>query len=73
MKDTLGAICVRHREEWARFRNGLLNSVLDSGDLEQIKVCKGLAEVLKICQEAERRTFVDDGAAEAGDYVVSWE
>lgn len=50
------AVLTRHREEWLRHRE-LVDAVMDSGDYEQARFVKLMAETLKIRQDGERRTW----------------
>lgn len=50
------AVLTRHREEWLRHR-GLVDAVMDSGDYDQARFVKLMAETLKIRQDGERRTW----------------
>ena len=46
----------RHRDEWLRHRR-LIDDVMESGDYEQARLVKLIAETLKIRQDGERRTW----------------
>ncbi len=65
----------RHREEWEEHRRFLREAVAQN-DPERAKLCKVLAEAIRIRQEAERRCHgIADPQAEAGQpgsITVRW-
>lgn len=70
-------VSLRHKEEWKTFRKNILPSVLQNRDLDEAKIAKAIADVLKTCQEGERKAWdfdrPDEAAQSGGAMTISWE
>lgn len=47
----------RHKDEWKKFREVQLASLLSNPDADAAKIAKAIADVLKVYQEGERKAW----------------
>lgn len=72
MGETKIQVSLRHRNEWASFRQDILKPAIEARDDAQAKFAKALADILKIYQEGERKAWgFGDGEAEGG-LEIGW-
>lgn len=64
-------ISERHRKEWANFRKKMLDNLIKKGDIEEAKLAKAIADVLKVYQEGERRAWEDKETADC-KFEITW-
>lgn len=60
-------MAARHEEEWRRFREEVLTPLYEKVAGGDEKNAKALADIIKICQEGERKAHVFGGEAGSGD------
>lgn len=67
MESTEQKMALRHEEEWRRFREEVLTPLYEKVAGGDEKNAKSLADIIKICQEGERKAHVFGGATDAAD------
>lgn len=60
-------MAIRQEAEWRRFREEILLPLYDRVAGGDEKNAKSLADIIKICQEGERKALVFGGDGEAAD------
>lgn len=73
MEETRAQIADRHQQEWNEFRKVILTCAIQEQDMEQAKLAKTLADVLKICQTEERKALDFAEGAFDGSVEIAWE
>lgn len=67
MNNSQQAMSARHGEEWRRFREEILMPLYEKVAGGDEKNAKALADILKICQEGERKAHIFGGDGEEAD------
>lgn len=67
-------ISERHALEWNTFRNDILIPAFQSGDSNEAKLAKTLADTIRITQDGERRAwnFAEGGSVD-GTLELAWD
>lgn len=71
MVEDKNAVSQRHRDEWRAFRESFFAAGMTGIDLDDAKLAKAVADILKVYQEGERKAY-GFAEVEGGSISMGW-